>query len=132
MNTIKNDKEEIFSSQENLLMYYHTSMRNVGLFTSISITSLLASLAYLKNNKYLYNLEGIILYIISLVFIIITLLICDRIINTIKKHNKENNNKYIELLDIPRILYYVNIIFLFISFMLVCRIIYKNIIITKR
>ena len=128
MNTIKNDEEEIFSSQENLLMYYHTSMRNIALFTSISITSLLASFTYLKNNKYLYNLEGIILYVFSLIFTIITLFICDRLTRTIKKHNKQNDNKYIELLDIPRILYYVNIIFLFISFMLVCKIIYKNII----
>lgn len=128
MNTIKNDREEIFSSHENLLMYYHSSMRNIALFTSISVSSLFGSFTYLKNNKYLYNLEGIILYVFSFIFTIITLFVCDRLRRTIKKHNKNNDNKYIDLLNIPNILYYVNIMFLFISLMLVFTIIYKNII----
>ena len=111
MNVIEKSETNLFKSEKDLLMYYHTAIRNVGLYTSISIAALLAAFIYLRNKKELYYLEGGILYIASIVFLTITILLSKRVIQTIKTH--KYSNMY-DLLIIPYCTYYINSVFLLI------------------
>lgn len=123
MNIIEKRETNLFKSEKDLLMYYHTAIRNVGLYTSISIAALLAAFIYLRNKKDLYYLEGGILYIASIVFLTITILLSKRVIQTIKTHKYPN---MYDLLIIPYCTYYINSIFLLISVLLFLMIIFDK------
>lgn len=123
MNIIEKSETNLFKSEKDLLMYYHTAIRNVGLYTSISIAALLAAFIYLRNKKDLYYLEGGILYIASIVFLTITILLSKRVIQTIKTHKYPN---MYDLLIIPYCTYYINSIFLLISVLLFLMIIFDK------
>lgn len=123
MNVIEKSETNLFKSEKDLLMYYHTAIRNVGLYTSISIAALLAAFIYLRNKKELYYLEGGILYIASIVFLTITILLSKRVIQTIKTH--KYSNMY-DLLIIPYCTYYINSVFLLISVLLFFMIIFDK------
>lgn len=56
------------SQNTNLLMYYHTTIRNVGLFTTLSY----ASLAYSRVYRGVDSMYNIMLILISLLFLIIS------------------------------------------------------------
>jgi|TARA_B100001175_G_scaffold255594_1_gene223520 hypothetical protein len=123
MNIIEKSETNLFKSEKDLLMYYHTAIRNVGLYTSISIAALLAAFIYLRNKKELYYLEGGILYIASIVFLTITILLSKRVIQTIKTHKYPN---MYDLLIIPYCTYYINSVFLLISVLLFLMIIFDK------
>jgi hypothetical protein len=59
---------DVSSEKYSTLMYYHTALRNVGLFTSVSFASL-AYAAKLKADK--HRLLGLFLHFSSLVFLLI-------------------------------------------------------------
>ena len=58
-------------TEKELLMYYHTTIRNIGLFTSLSFAALSYSRFYRGKNK-LYNIALIIFSIVILVIAIMT------------------------------------------------------------
>ena len=71
-------------TKKDLLMYFQTSLRNVGLYTSLSFAALGYSRFY-RDKDALYN---IYLIIFSIVFMILSLTICINLISDIDKFQK--------------------------------------------
>lgn len=71
-------------TKKDLLMYFQTSLRNVGLYTSLSFAALGYSRFY-RNKDALYN---IYLVIFSIVFIMLSLTISINLISDINKFQK--------------------------------------------
>ena len=69
------------NSEKEIIMFYHTTLRNVGLYTSISFALLASSRFYRGKNK-IYN---IIFIILSLLILLTSILICKYLIDDIKK-----------------------------------------------
>lgn len=75
-------------NEKEMLMFYHTALRNVGLYTSVSFASLGYSRVYRKNN-YMYNN---LLIIISLIFTIIAFSINYILLNELYDFSKKNDD----------------------------------------
>ncbi len=88
----------------NLIMFYHTTLRNVGLFTSISF----ASLGYSRFHRDKSQLYNIALIIISLCFLYIATIINYYLIldiNDFSKHQDDKmHEKIIKWNTIPKII----------------------------
>ena len=88
-----NEKLKLFETPKDLIMFYHTSTRNVGLFTSISLAILSYSRFYRGKSK-LYS-SG--LAFISMIFVLVSFLINFKMYNILIKYGeleeyKEINN----------------------------------------
>lgn len=70
-------------NEKDILMYYHTTFRNIGLYTSVSVGMLGYSRFYRGKNK-AYNLAFII---ISLMFLTFSLLVTKHLITMVKEMN---------------------------------------------
>ena len=94
-------------SEKSLLMYYHTALRNVGLFTSISFVLLASSRFYRGKNK-IYNILFILL---SLLVLLSSITICKYLIDDIKnmKHDLDQVKYVNKWENIPQIIFYANI-----------------------
>ena len=103
-------------SEKDLLMYYQSSLRNVGLFTSVSLALLAVSRHYRKKTI-LFNTAYIIFS-----FLFLVAAICLFLIQTLKSEKKNFKNlKHIEKLEIiPKLTLAINIIIsIFIIFTLI-------------
>lgn len=103
-------------NEKDLLMFYQTSLRNVALFTSVSL-ALLAVSRYYRQKTIIFN-SGYIVF--SLLFLIAAILICLSLIQTIEKEKKEIKNlKYIQSMElIPKLTLGIDIaltIFIFLT-----------------
>lgn len=103
-------------SEKDLLMYYHTTIRNVGLFASISFAGLGYSRIH-RNKDKIYNMAIIF---VSLAFLAISLYITHFLINDFEKYQlkikSENANKWLLL---PKSILFFNIgVFLLGTYML--------------
>ena len=100
--SIRNDDDK------NIIMYYHTTIRNVGLYTSISLATIVCSYQFIKNipvfkdiNQTIYKLISFLVLLSSLGFLgisvqIIYILLRD--INRLQKHYTEQQlNKWKQL-----------------------------------
>ena len=94
-------------SEKAILMYYHTALRNVGLYTSVSFILLASSRFYRGKNK-MYNLIYIILSlsILSCAIIITKFLIEDL---KIMKQNVDEIKYMDKWENIPQAMFYLNI-----------------------
>jgi hypothetical protein len=99
---------------------YHTVLRNIGLYTSISLAILGSSRFYI--NKNVFKLNHIFLVLLSLIFLIYSICINIFVIYDLKL-NFENNNlfkkwlyllKGILIFNILYLIYLFNLIFTFI------------------
>lgn len=94
-------------SEKAILMYYHTALRNVGLYTSISFALLASSRFYRGKNK-MYN---ILFLLLSLSILLCSVTLCKYLIDDLK--NMKQNLDEIKYLNkwetIPKVIYYVNI-----------------------
>ena len=95
-------------SEKAILMYYHTALRNVGLYTSISFALLASSRFYRGKNK-MYN---ILFLLLSLTILLCSVTLCKYLIDDLQ--NMKENLDEIKYLNkwqtIPQIIYYVNIV----------------------
>ena len=111
-------------TEKDYLMYYHTSIRNLGLFTTVALAILGVSRAYRGKNR-LYNIVFIMITLLfqMLVFyknyyIILTL-------TKMKKEIKENNYYTNEILVWSKMFFVINsIIFTFCILTLIREILY--------
>lgn len=94
------------SPNTNLLMYFHTTIRNVGLFTTLSY----ASLAYSRVYRGIDSMYDIMLILISIAFLIIAAIINYSLYKDVQL-KIQNNNKS-ELLNILYVVFGVHIILL--------------------
>ena len=101
---------------KDILMYYHTSLRNIGLFTSVSLGMLAYSRFYRGKSK-LYNIAFIL---ISLLFLSLVLYLTVLFVETLqlfKSKTTKDSSEEIQLrklIQIPQALIVLNsVVFLF-------------------
>ena len=75
-------------NEKEMLMFYHTALRNVGLYTSVSFASLGYSRIYRHHNYFYNNL----LIIVSLIFTIIAFSINYILLNELYDFSKKNDD----------------------------------------
>jgi|TARA_B110000003_G_scaffold126807_1_gene128852 hypothetical protein len=94
-------------TEKDVLMFYQTSLRNVGLYTSISFGLLASSRFYREKNK-IYNILFIVL---SLLVLLCSITLCKYLLDDLKIMKKNLHEiKYLNKWEtIPQIIYYVNI-----------------------
>ena len=99
-----------FKGSFHTLMYYHTSIRNVGLYTSLSLAGLAASRSYVKQttgtDKAIYTLFLSLFLVFSYIAIQIS-----RIVIYDMKHLEQMNPEYklhAFYRELPLIAFYVN------------------------
>lgn len=93
-------------SEKAILMYYHTALRNVGLYTSVSFVLLASSRFYRGKNK-IYNIAFIVL---SLAILMCAIAVCKFLIDDLKVMKKNVDDiKYLEKWElIPQAVLYLN------------------------
>jgi hypothetical protein len=105
----KNNNVYKFNEKE-IMMYFHTSLRNIGLFTSVSLAMLGYSRFY-RGKNIIYNVTFIL---ISLAFLAMTMyktMILERSLNKMTSHlNDPDIYEIRSLIKIPRYTFYLNII----------------------
>jgi hypothetical protein len=94
-------------TEKDILMFYQTSLRNVGLYTSISFALLASSRFYRGKNKMI----NILFILLSLSILLCSVTMCKYLIDDLK--NMKQNLDEIKYLNkwetIPKVIYYVNI-----------------------
>ena len=98
--------KEIFESPKTILMYYHSTLRNVGLFTTISFGSLAYSRYYRGKSK-LYA-GGLVA--ISIAFLAISFFINHALNEVIQIYFEKNKNDHLRsLVNISSAIYFLHI-----------------------
>jgi len=93
--------------------YFQTTVRNIGLYTSISF----ASLGYSRAHRGKDHLVNVMLILIAIVFTIIALIFATYLLDDIKTFTRDTSDyHYIDKwIIIPQIMYVTNIMLLLIS-----------------
>lgn len=99
--------------EKSILMYYHTTLRNVGLYTSVSL-ALLGYSRFYRGKIYLYNISFILLSLTLLILTVyktqlfVSTLITQ--INDLKKENDIYDDKYNleDLVIVPKTMVIMN------------------------
>ena len=79
-------------ADKNLLMYFSTSLRNIGLFTSVSLGALGYSRFYRSKNA----IHNIYLILVSLFFLLASMYIAYYLVQDIETFNNDETNKIME------------------------------------
>lgn len=101
-----------FNNKKDFLMYYHTSIRNVGLFTSVALAAISAGRAFSKSNgKYGFkNFYALIIYLLGLSFLIMGIQMLRLFIEDVyQARDQLRNESLTEWLIIPYIALTINI-----------------------
>ncbi len=92
-------------TEKDLLMFYQTSLRNVGLYTSVSLALLGYSRFYRGKNK-IYNIVFILL---SLAVLLCAIAICKYLVADLTKMQENVDTDYLDKwIAIPRYILVVN------------------------
>ena len=92
-------------TDKNLLMYFSTALRNIGLFTSISFAALGYSRYYRSKNA----IHNIYLILVSLFFLFASMYIAYYLVQDIEIFNNDKTNKIMEKwILIPKAIIVVN------------------------
>lgn len=90
-------------NEKDILMYFHSALRNVGLFTSISIAMLGYSRFYREKSR-LYNVSFIV---ISMLFLIFSMVINYSIIENTKSWKKTHKVDILEIYNLEQVPYFI-------------------------
>ena len=104
-------------NSKEILMYFHTTLRNVGLYTSISLAMLGYSRFYRGKDK-IYNISFIFISLLFLIFSIRINYILHKTVSVYKQSNKETDPVDMlfidDMFDVPIYILATNsIVFLF-------------------
>ena len=102
-----------FKQTKDVLMYYHTSIRNIGLYTSISLAGLSASRTFFKKNTTNAAFEKPIFLLFMgffLIFNYMSIQIARVVMNDIQHFEHEKVSIHCYYKQIPTVAFYVNII----------------------
>ena len=102
-----------FKQTKDVLMYYHTSIRNIGLYTSISLAGLTASRTFFKKNTTNPAFEKPIFLLFMAFFLIFNFMsiqIARVVMNDIQHFEHEKLKINCLYKQIPTVAFYVNII----------------------
>ena len=92
-------------TERDLLMYFSTALRNVGLFTSVSF----AALGYSKYYRSKNSIHNIYLILVSLFFLFASIYIAYYLVQDIETFNNDKTNKIMEKwILIPKAIIVVN------------------------
>ena len=92
-------------TKKDLMMYFQTSIRNVGLYTSISFAALGYSRFYREKNAF-YN---IYLIIFSIIFTVISIIMCSYLIQDVEKFQENLQSQDIKKwIQLPKIIIFFN------------------------
>lgn len=101
-----------FESKNDLLMYYHSSIRNVGMFTSFGFAALSTTRVGLSSSKnHTFFVKIFILF--SFAFFLMSLRMNHILIRDIRQQTKFHKN-HNDILFIPYGLYLLNLILVFV------------------
>jgi hypothetical protein len=93
-------------TEKDMMMYYQTTLRNTGLFTTVSFAALGYSRFYRGKDK-LFNVA---LILASIVFMVLTVYLAKYMVEDITVWQKELKSDHIEkYLLLPRAVYVVNV-----------------------
>ena len=93
-------------TEKDMMMYYQTTLRNTGLFTTVSFAALGYSRFY-RGKDILFNVA---LILASIVFMVLTLYLAKYMVDDITVWQKELKSDHIEkYLLLPRAVYVVNV-----------------------
>jgi hypothetical protein len=113
---ISDDSTIKFKSEREFLMYYHTTIRNVGLFTSIAVAAISAGRSFGKGHKRIKQFYSFVLFLLGLMFVLMAIRIGDLLIRDLNIAKEELDDKSLnDWLFIPRVIFYVNIGLIFVS-----------------
>lgn len=105
-----------FESEREFLMYYHTTIRNVGLFTSIAIAAISSGRVFGKGRKGLKKIYSFFLFLLGLMFVLMAIRIGKLLIRDLNIAKEELDDKSLnDWLFIPQVIFYVNIGLVFVS-----------------
>ena len=96
-------------TEKDYLMYFHTSVRNLGLYISVALAILAVSRAYRGKNKF-YNVSFVI---ITLLFLFVSAYKNYYLILTLKKMKQEikiNDFYTNEIINVPIFILFINFI----------------------
>ena len=97
----------IMETEKDLLMFYQTSLRNVGLYTSVSLALLGYSRFYRGKNK-VYNIAFILL---SLAILLCAIIISKYLIADLEAMSQKINTVYLEKwLALPKYILFVDLL----------------------
>tara|TARA_Y100000816_G_C26080994_1_gene569750 strand:- start:1115 stop:1450 length:336 start_codon:yes stop_codon:yes gene_type:complete len=100
-------------TERDLLMYYQTTLRNTGLFTTVSFAALGYS-RYYRGKDHLFNVS---LILVSMIFMGITLMLAKYLVEDSEKWKKELKTTSIDkYLLLPRVIFVVNALLLILAF----------------
>jgi len=94
MNSLEHKKNGGEVGNKKFDMYFHTTLRNIGLYTSLSF----GSLAYSRFHRGKSTIYDSLLILISLVFLFLSFLLNYKLNGDVQKYleqSKENENKYL-------------------------------------
>ena len=91
INDNNNNNINIFNDKiKNILMYYQTTLRNVGLYTTLSISIFTLS-RFFKNY---YSYQSLFLRLLSFIILIVAILICKFLLDDVFILFKDYSNNY--------------------------------------
>lgn len=78
-----------FESRQHFIMYYHSAIRNVGLFTSLALAGIGGARTFLEHQKGFNKYYALIIYFLSLGAIYIAIFISQNILINVTNAEKE-------------------------------------------
>jgi len=112
MSDTEKNEAPMFGDEKEVLMYYHTTLRNIGLFTSVGLAALLGSTPHLRKKRGVYKLEGFIILLLSIVFLTMTLFIGQTLYDNIMEAGRSLDKDFSDLTFIPYYIYYTDLFLL--------------------
>ena len=79
----------IFDSKQQFIMYYHTAIRNVGLYTSVALAGIGGARAFLEHQKGFNKYYAMVIYLLSLGAIYIAVFISQNLLVNVKAAEQE-------------------------------------------
>lgn len=99
-------------NEKEMLMFYHTALRNVGLYTSVSFATLGYSRVY-RHQNYFYNN---ILIMVSLIFVFIAFSINYILLNELYDYSSKNDDSALDKwIFIPEIIMIIEILLMILA-----------------
>lgn len=101
-----------FSNMRELMMYYHTTIRNVGLFTSVALAGISAARLFSGDSfhgfKFMY---AIVIFTLALAFLLMATRMCLLLIRDLREARKYlENDQITDWLLIPYVLFGVDLL----------------------
>tara|TARA_B100000925_G_C21953487_1_gene450062 strand:- start:140 stop:523 length:384 start_codon:yes stop_codon:yes gene_type:complete len=110
MNLInEQNKETLELNERDFLIYFQTSIRNLALYLSVSLAILGVSRAYREKNR-LYNISFIVLSLIILYISLYNNYFLIKTLEKMKAHIGTNKYNIVEIINIPKMFFMLNIV----------------------